>query len=328
MKHLPYLDGWRGMAISGVLVAHFLGSQYWAIGPLGVDLFFVLSGLLMSSILFEQRTPLAVFYRRRISRIIPVFILFLIVVFGTYAALGHVVSFSEALASLTFVRTYVGERIWSSEFPIGHLWSLNVEEHSYLALSLVAAIPFMRTAKGWLLIAAAALSWLVTYWYWKHPAANAEYMITSQCAALPLLLSAGYRQVRHHFAAFTRPWMAPLALIAGALCYSWFAPPFLRPFVAPFLLAFAVNHMGESPVRRILEWKPLCLVGLWSFSIYLWQQPFFTLVEDHVLGRGIAFTCAMAVGIASFYLYEAPVRTWLNEHWRGSAKLSISRSQT
>src|SRR5690242_12338797 len=222
MKHLAHLDGWRGLAISGVLLAHFAGTGSWGTGRLGVDLFFVLSGFLMSSILFEQQTPLPTFYRRRISRILPVFFLYLLVIFGVFAALGHVVSPIEALASFTFTRTYVGERIWSSAFPIGHLWSLNVEEHSYIALSLIAAIPLMRTAKGWLLIGLAALSWFATLWYWRHADVDPDYLIRTECAALPLLLSAGYRQVRHHFEGFTRPWMAPVALLLAVFCYTQF----------------------------------------------------------------------------------------------------------
>lgn len=131
MKHQQYLDGWRGMAISGVLLSHFAGLQVVNSGRLGVDLFFVLSGLLMSRILFEDKISLATFYRRRISRIVPVFALFLLVLFSAFAAAGIAVSFKEALASATFTRTFFGEvQIWDSEFPIGHLWSLNVEEHS------------------------------------------------------------------------------------------------------------------------------------------------------------------------------------------------------
>ena len=77
----PLLDGWRGIAILLVLQAHFLPINYIHTGRFGVDVFFVLSGLLMSNILFVKRTPLKIFYVRRISRIFPVFFVFVITVY-------------------------------------------------------------------------------------------------------------------------------------------------------------------------------------------------------------------------------------------------------
>lgn len=68
-----HFDGWRGMAIVMVLISHFLTIPGFYSGKFGVASFFVLSGALMSNILFVKKTPLAQFYKRRISRILPVF---------------------------------------------------------------------------------------------------------------------------------------------------------------------------------------------------------------------------------------------------------------
>ena len=68
-----YLDGWRGIAIAMVLISHFLG-DLGSYGRMGVDVFFVLSGLLMANILFVKRMPLSKFYKRRFSRVFPVFL--------------------------------------------------------------------------------------------------------------------------------------------------------------------------------------------------------------------------------------------------------------
>lgn len=326
-EHVGYLDGWRGAAISCVLLSHFAGIQDPLMGRLGVDLFFVLSGLLMSRILFEERTPLGTFYRRRISRILPVFLLYLVTIFGVYAALGQVVDTTEALASLTFTRTYIGGRIWRSEFPIGHLWSLNVEEHSYILLSLIAAIPLMRTAKGWLLIGVAGCLWIVTRWYWTHPDfAGPDYMIQTECAALPLVLSAGYRQVRHHFVRWVRPWMAPLAFVLAGFCYWSALPTFLHPFFAPFLLAFAVNHIGEAWdwVRQALDFRPLRYVGIWSFSIYLWQQPLYAFVRERTLPPLAGLALSLGIGLLSYYAWESPIRRRLNEYWGAAASPRVA----
>ena len=88
LRRIDYLDGWRGLAIFLVLQGHFFAIQGWHSGRMGVDIFFCLSGLLMSRILFQRRVPLTTFYKRRISRIIPAFLLFLLIVFGIAALIG------------------------------------------------------------------------------------------------------------------------------------------------------------------------------------------------------------------------------------------------
>jgi len=76
-KNIAYLDGWRGLAIISVLVAHFSGpsSVAW-MGGFGVALFFALSGFLMGRLLFIKRVALADFFARRFNRIIPTFFSF------------------------------------------------------------------------------------------------------------------------------------------------------------------------------------------------------------------------------------------------------------
>ncbi len=86
--HLDYLDGWRGLAILLVLQGHFMVIPGWHSGRMGVDVFFCLSGLLMSRLLFQRRVPLGTFYKRRLSRILPAFLLYLGIVFTIAAAIG------------------------------------------------------------------------------------------------------------------------------------------------------------------------------------------------------------------------------------------------
>jgi len=320
MQHVKYLDGWRGLAITGVLLSHFSPTPGFGAGRFGVDLFFVLSGLLMSRILFEERIPLPVFYRRRIGRIVPVFLLFLVVIFLFARIMRLPWSSDEIVSCLLFLRTYFPSDvpIWSSAVPAGHIWSLNVEEHSYVFLAMIAAVPLFRKREGSLLLFAAALSLVIIVWYWKHPTtAPADWALRTECAATGLLLSAGYRQIRTHVRWLVRPWMAPVSLFLGAACYLWETPDWWKLLIAPFFLAFAVNEIGESYrfVVRTLEWKPLCMVGVWSYSIYLWQQPFYEF--RHSMPTGLPLLLAIGVGLASFYFFEKPTRDWLNKHWGG-----------
>jgi peptidoglycan/LPS O-acetylase OafA/YrhL len=159
-ERLDYLDGWRGLAISLVLAQHFLPATHVIdSGRFGVDVFFCLSGFLMSNILFVKRTPLPLFYKRRISRILPVFLLFVSVSFGVYWAVTGSISWIELASTAAFLRTYIPTTptIWLAKIPLGHLWSLNAEEHCYVFLSLIASIAFLRRREGWILAAAGVL---------------------------------------------------------------------------------------------------------------------------------------------------------------------------
>ena len=326
LQRIDYLDGWRGVAIFLVLQGHFFAIQGWHSGRMGVDVFFCLSGLLMSRILFQRRVPLATFYKRRISRILPAFLLYLLIVFSIAALIGKPAPAREVIPTVLFLRSYLPAdfHMFSGAYPIGHLWSLNVEEHSYIFLSLLTLIPFLRGREGGALMAFGVLTIAIHLIYYAFPeiAPPKEYWIRSEVAATNLLLSAGYALMRDRTAPYVRAWM-PMATfaIAAALYVGSVFPWMVTMTVAPFLLAFTVNHLAESPrwVRSALSWAPLRLLGIGSFSIYLWQQPFyqykrylFGSLPAHDL---IGLVLAVAIGFLSFYVYENRVRSWLNRVW-------------
>jgi peptidoglycan/LPS O-acetylase OafA/YrhL len=136
MKHCPALDSLRGIAVLLVVFHHF---HYLGIGWIGVQIFFVLSGFLITSILWEQKDrPLGAyvgrFYWRRFLRIFPVYYGFLMVVGISYLAVGEPEAFGD-LAPWLFTYTYNFARFFEPEMTwpyFGHLWSLAIEEQFYL----------------------------------------------------------------------------------------------------------------------------------------------------------------------------------------------------
>jgi peptidoglycan/LPS O-acetylase OafA/YrhL len=320
LRHIDYLDGWRGLAIALVLQAHFFSLPgINRSGRLGVDVFFVLSGLLMSRILFVKRVPLDVFYKRRISRIFPVFLLYVAAVYGAAYWLGREER-HNIFWTITFLRTYlpVGSDSFLADIPILQLWSLNVEEHCYIFLGLLTLVAPLKGREGPVLLLVGAASIAIHFAYRALPAiAPISCEARTEAAAGHLLVSAGYYLVRRRAVPFVRPWM-PLAAASGAAaCHADIAPWWLTVILSPLLLAFAVNHLSESPLwfRSALAWPLLRLLGVWSYSIYLWHGPFAS--HDYFGHNGNVASCAagVAAGVASFYLFENPLRTWMNKVW-------------
>jgi peptidoglycan/LPS O-acetylase OafA/YrhL len=318
-NHVGFLDGWRGLAIALVLYDHFFpGTRTTDVGRMGVDVFFCLSGLLMSNILYVERVPLRRFYKRRVSRILPVFLLFVVTSFVAHWVLTGEFSKTEFFATATFVRTYFPEQpaIWESSLAIEHLWSLNVEEHCYVLMSVITLLHLPRLREASVLIAASLLSTLIFVAYAKGP----EMMppsgwLGTEVVAVHVLASAGYYLVRHRIAPYVKSWMPIAALAGAAFCYTDWSPWWSNVLLAPYLLAFVINHLEQSPtaVLRVLSVSPLRQLGVWSYSIYIWQQPFYV----HRVGwpAGLSLVSALMFGIASFYLFETPLRNWLNENW-------------
>jgi peptidoglycan/LPS O-acetylase OafA/YrhL len=315
-RHLDYLDGWRGLAILLVLEAHFVGLGIADAGRLGVDLFFVLSGRLMAEILFLRHTPLSMFYKRRASRVLPAFLVFIFVVFAIAWWRTGQIPAKEFLATLLFLRTYVGDvPIWESAVPIQHLWSLNVEEHSYVALSVVAVLARPAHRVFWLALGCLGCVAATTLYVRGGSSSPGDFALRTECAALGLLSSAAMYTYARQTAMRVPAWITPLALGVGAACYTSIAPWYAKMVLAPPLLAISISFLDNSfaALKTALSSRLLVSAGTWSFSIYLWQQPLYRISDS--IPKALALTVAVAAGLLSYYFIEMPARSWLNRRW-------------
>ena len=316
-------DGWRGLAIACVLVGHFGQTGFIKEDRLGVDLFFALSGMLMARLLFEKRTDLKTFYVRRFSRIFPALLGFVIFCFAVASLLGWAYTPLEVLTNLSFLRTYIpaDPHIWSGEVPVKNLWSLNVEEHTYVILSLLAvlALTIKQTRFALMTLGLASVGISLAY----NATQNYQdtfFLLRTECAIGFIVIPAAYRL---HLATTTAPrrvaaWWPPLALLLAAACYLDATPFWLSFTLPPFLLAFAINHLTDARglFLRLLSSKSLRLLGLWSYSVYLWQQPFYEY-KWALPGPywGLPLAMSLLAGILSFALIESPVRVFINGRW-------------
>lgn len=315
LHHVPYLDGWRGLAIILVILDHFFG---FSTGGIGVTLFFVLSGFLMARILFIKKTPLTTFYRRRIARIIPLFWLYIVVVFLLWRLIFGYFDLPEFIYTALFLRTYYpGADIFHSHLPIGQIWSLNVEEHSYIFLSLVT-LAASTINKHRILLAMSSCICLIFFILYKLFIHQGEYFyLRSEVAAFPLLLSVTILLFFHN-TNIKPPKYLPLCLLAaGILIPLFYHSVALKYFVASLLFALSINTLEHSPkwVLDILSNKILAWFGVCSYSIYIWQQLFF-YPDRYFHGvwyyKYIAVTIVLIVSYLSYAYYEKPVRAWLS----------------
>jgi peptidoglycan/LPS O-acetylase OafA/YrhL len=320
-QRISYLDGWRGLAIALVLAGHFLAAAApdWT-AIMGVELFFVLSGRLMADILFAENYPLPAFFKRRFSRIYPG--LFVFVVATWLACSNSFLAFKlQAVATaLSFTLNYA-MALTHGVAAIENLWSLCIEEHAYLLLGLIAFIARRRRLDpkfAVLLIGLlSAIDGAVCFGL-LHQDEREVYWRTDAHLASIFFGAAAYLYLRGRV---LPAWIAIAAFVGGFI--AMLGPVPLHYSVAPALFALSVCSLETSPMQVLLAWGPLRSIGIWSYSLYLYQQPFYRLALVGKLSLPIAFVLAAVCGIASFYLIEQPARRFINKRWSGKAPPKI-----
>lgn len=327
-NYLPTLDGWRAVAISMVLFCHAsvqLGLwQFKEVGLLGVQIFFGLSGFLITSLLLREECKagffsITGFYRRRVFRILPAAAAFLSVVI-LLSLLGYIsVSRGRWLSSLFFIANYSKA---PSSWYVGHFWSLAVEEHFYLVWpATMLLVRENRKRLAITLIGALAvalwraidfkyhLTWANSdsAWYWGRTDINADSIMFGVIVALA-------RERLNSIVSLS--FVTPLA--TGIFALTFLLPPYLdwkivfalltvRAAIVPVMILSTLNR-PDSMFGKLLELKPLRALGLISYSLYLWQQLFLTWEPQYSIQRLpfnllAAFSCA----ILSYRLIERPM---------------------
>jgi peptidoglycan/LPS O-acetylase OafA/YrhL len=333
-RHLPELDGLRGIAIISVLIHHQLTPFRLTGGFLGVDLFFVLSGFLITGLLwaeFEKTSSISLrnFYMRRVLRLGPALTLYLI---GCLLVAYHTQLIDVARQIKLIVIAIAYATNWRMAFgwdsfpdPTAIIWSLSIEEQFYLVWPVVLLGCLVLKIKrrlivaglGFVILAIAMHRYLMLtgsvdlkrLYYGTDTRADA-LLIGCFIALLPMR-GLGTRIKR---------WLnlAGLFSVAG-LAYlivsSSFTDQFLYRggFTAVALLAGVVISIAANKPPRILaatlQWGPLRWCGKISYGLYLWHWLVIRSTTFYYLGYWEPWArLALAVGIASasFYLVEKP----------------------
>ncbi|MBO9712359.1 acyltransferase family protein [Sphingomonas sp.] len=332
MRYRADIEGLRAAAIAAVVGFHFAG-PWLPNGYLGVDVFFVLSGYLITSILqgaIERGDfRLVEFYRRRTVRILPALLVMLLLVcaIGPFLLLpGEAGALAKSGAAAAAFSANVHFWVSSGYFdtskirPLLHSWSLGVEEQYYLLYPLALWLIHRRAPRriGAILWAGVAVSlvlnWAVAVWY-NHPNA-AFYLLPTRgwelalggvaaLGGLPALERPGRRQVAA---------LAGLALLVGALV-SGSVRVALGSAVAACLGTAMLLAYGEAAVTaRLLGALPMRWLGRLSYSLYLWHLPVRDLYragtddEPGLLASAALLALALGLAFLSYRLVEVPIR--------------------
>ena len=303
MKYRPDIDGLRAVAVISVLVFH-IGLSRFQGGFVGVDVFFVISGYLISSIIFAEinasRFSIVGFYERRIRRIFPA--LFAMLAVSTVAAAlcllpSELVDYAKSMLSATCSASNIFFWLHSGYFdaptskPLLHTWSLAVEEQFYLTFPLLLLLVrrvfprSLRAVVGVLFAGSLIAACIVvrrdpdTAFY--MPYTRAWELLLGTLLSLKILPALRVRYYRELAA------LIGLGMILWSVVFYTQATLFpgfsaLLPCVGSALIIWA-GEAGGSLVSKVLSWRPAVFIGLISYSLYLWHWPVIILRQMGLL---------------------------------------------
>lgn len=343
MRHVVALDGLRGIALLGVLFFHANGALPG--GYLGVDLFFVLSGFLITSLLLTEHRntghiALSEFWIRRAKRLFPALLSLILAValYGRYIAKPDELSTlrGDALATLAYVanwRTIFEHKsywqLFSAPSPLEHTWSLSIEEQFYVVWPLLVTFVLRRRSKRAILVISlvgVALSMATMALLFTQENSSRAYLGTDARiagilagAALASLLSPDTQFLPRTVRALDLLGLTAAVGIGIAWCKLDGATPFL--YRGGFwltelgvLVLITCALVGErSLVARALSIRPLTLLGTISYGVYLWHWPvnvFLTPERVHLHGLAlhvIRFALTFAIALTSYRFLEQPI---------------------
>jgi peptidoglycan/LPS O-acetylase OafA/YrhL len=323
LGYRPALDGLRAVAIALVVSLH---AFRWPNGGyLGVDLFFVLSGFLITTLLFEEhrrtgRISLSQFYVRRARRLLPA----LFVLLAAYSA------WSLATQGVNPIR-YVLEGVFyctnlflayrGQTSPIEHLWSLAEEEQFYLLwpVLLIALLVWRRRFVGIFLIVSFAMLVWNEVWQTQHHAngLRLDYGIDTRADGLVVgcLLAAYWGRVP----LWIVRWFALLGAPVVAYLLVTLTPtdPTLHlgrlAFVSVWFASIVQLATADGVVTWVLSQRPLVWLGGISYALYLWHIPVLVAERDR-LGATVCVLIALVLATLSTYFVEKPFRRGQSAH--------------
>ena len=327
------LDGLRAVAIM-LVVGHHIGAPRMVGGFLGVDLFFVLSGFLIARLLLNAGDEMSVgrFYARRALRLLPAAYAMLLAYTVFVLVAGIDVPLQGVAAAALQVANWARAFEWIHLGGLDHAWSLSIEEQFYLLFPFLLAMARARVGDGRrlavVLIALALLSvaWRFALAWGGAPNERIYNGLDTRADALLIggALAAVFRRVEpRELGAASRDRLRKSAVVAWACLlvsatslhahwtgfgFGWFT---VVAIASAVIIAQLVLDPG-SLIARLLATRPMCWLGVRSYSVYLWHYPVFwafrqsSWASDIPGAQVLAVIVAIALADLGFRLVERP----------------------
>jgi peptidoglycan/LPS O-acetylase OafA/YrhL len=338
----PSLDGIRGWAVLMVMAYHMDSERLFPGGFIGVDIFFVLSGFLITTLLVEEwtargRIDLRSFYIRRALRLFPAFLC--IVFFASALISAHKLFstpgdsetplFRTLLTSFLYLNNWVNAFNWWNLGPLNHTWSLAVEEQFYLIwpATLLFALRSGWTRRRLMLLVTLAIgvSVVLRYLLWPDIAdfnratfgldVNAASLLIG--ALLGLVATEGWLPRGRRFILALRP--VAVASIIGLLYFGRTGTrsmTFLRDggyaliaLAAATLVCLALVDQS-APLRLVFNNRVMTYIGSISYGLYLWHDPIYRTLYARslpgIVDYPLRIILSFAAAICSYYIVEKP----------------------
>ena len=341
ISYRPDIDGLRAIAVISVIFYHADNSinnlKILSGGFVGVDIFFVISGFLITSIILKELNNTGSFsfkdfYKRRIKRIIPVLLLVFVTTFPfiwLFFIPSSFIDFSKSLfSSLFFVSNhhfYLSGELYDTENsllkPLLHTWSLSIEEQYYIIFPLVFTVVF-KFFKNHLLkvfVLLFLISFLSMIYIFQKNESLAFFSFFTRFWELLLgsITAILYTQKKKitNFHHNIYSILGLIMIIFSIFFYndSTKSPyiPTLLPVLGTSLIIYFNNENGF--VYKILSLKYLVFLGLLSYSLYLWHYPVFSIGRTtEFFGDGVSkklFLITFVLSLISYYMVEKPIKT-------------------
>jgi peptidoglycan/LPS O-acetylase OafA/YrhL len=345
MKYRAEIDGLRALAVVPVILFH-AGFELFSGGFVGVDVFFVISGYLITTILIEdfenQRFSLVSFYERRARRILPA-LFFVMLVCIPFAWMwmfpSQMKDFSQSLVAVSLFASNI--LFWhesgyfdaaAEENPLVHTWSLAVEEQYYLLfpIFLILTWRFGKNKVFWTIVVMAAISLLISEWGWRNNATANFYLAPTR--AWELLAGSIAAFIVQKQGVQKNNFLAMLGL--SAIIFSIFFYDKTTPFPSVYSLVPVLGVVllvlyadKETLAAKLLSTKGFVGIGLISYSAYLWHQPLFafarirSLEHPSLLLMLVLSSLSILLAYFSWRYIEKPFR---NKHQLSKVKIFVS----
>lgn len=332
-RHLPALDGLRAVAVFLVMLYHF-GFAHVP-GGMGVHMFFVLSGFLITWLLLKEQegtgtVSLRNFFVRRSLRIFPAFYAFWALYIGAFGIARKKIIWTQALCSLFYVNNYFQAIHGEPNTGLGHTWSLGVEEQFYLIWAPLFLLLCCSRAR----VRKALVGLIIALWIYREVLVlglgvfqgyvyeafdtRADNLFVG--CLLAVALRTGYAaRVWRFLCCHAALSIVTVALLFGSISLQWHFGTFYRDAVGfvvePVFVAVLIAQtiaFHKAFLWRWLQFRWIRYLGRISYSLYLYQNPIMEPVRRHLPGHstgfqlGAALCVVIAMASASYFIVEKP----------------------